>query len=238
MTTIADRGTGNYYYLENPDAFAAVFEKEFYASRNTVASQVSVQLPLNDGIALADAAGYPVAVQNGTAVFYPGDLRSGQTRRLFLTLRVPSHALRDFEIKDIKVSFIHRGKAYEIASGETFSVACVKNRREVYSSIDKTGWTEKVLFEDFNKLKQEIAHDIKTGKKESALKRLDQYRRQQKEINASVGSREVEENLKKDLEQLRVVVEDTFHGAPEAVQEKQKLNSKSLQYEGYRGRRK
>jgi len=237
MTTIADRGTGNYYYLENPSAFAAVFQKEFNYSRATVASRVSVQLPLKDGISLVNAAGYPISIQNETAVFYPGDLRSGQTRKLFLTLRVPSHTLRDFEIKDIKVNFMHNGKAFETISEETFTVACVKNRQEVYSSIDKTGWTEKVLQEDFNKLKQEIAHDIKTGKKESALKRIDNYHKEQKEINAAVGSREVEKNLKKDLEQLRDVVEDTFQGAPTAVQEKQKLNSKSLQYEGYSGRR-
>jgi Ca-activated chloride channel family protein len=53
-----------------------------------------------------------------------------------------------------------------------------------------------------------------------------------------VGSREVEENLDKDLGQLRSVVEDSFQGAPSAVIQKQKSNSKSLQYDGYRGRRK
>jgi hypothetical protein len=36
---------------------------------------------------------------------------------------------------------------------------------------------------------------------------------------------------------LRNVVEDTFQGAPAAVSEKQKSNSKALQYEGYSGRR-
>jgi len=237
MTAIADRGTGNYYYLENFNAFAAVFQKEFNYSRATVASRVSVQLPLKDGISLVDAAGYPISIQNGTAVFYPGDLRSGQTRKLFLTLRVPSHTLRDFELKDVQVNYMHNGSAFETIFEGTLTVACVKNRQEVYSSIDKTGWTQKVLQEDFNKLKQEIAHDIKAGKKESALKRIDNYHKEQEEINAAVGSQEVEKNLKKDLKQLRVVVEDTFQGAPTAVQEKQKLNSKSLQYEGYGGRR-
>ena len=237
MTSIADRGTGNYYYLENPGAFAAVFQKEFDYSRATVASRVSVRMPLQDGVVLVNAAGYPISIQNGTAIFYPGDLRSGQTRKLFLTLRVPSNTLRNFEIKDITVNYMHAGKAFETAYEETFTVACVENRQEVYSSIDKTGWTEKVLQEDFNKLKQEIAHDIKTGKKESALKRIDKYHKEQKTVNAAVGSQEVDDNLKKDLRHLRDKVEETFQGAPTAVQEKQKLNSKSLQYEGYSGRR-
>jgi hypothetical protein len=33
------------------------------------------------------------------------------------------------------------------------------------------------------------------------------------------------------------MVEDTFQGAPQEVELKQKRNSKALQYEGYSGRR-
>ncbi|MGD8765734.1 MAG: hypothetical protein PVG87_25730, partial [Desulfobacteraceae bacterium] len=110
-------------------------------------------------------------------------------------------------------------------------------REEVYSSIDKSAWTRKVLQEDFNRLRQEVAHDLKAGKKEGALDRIERYYKEQKTINTRVGSQEVDDNLNKDLEQLRGVVEDTFHGAPSAVSEKQKRNSKSLQYEGYKGRR-
>lgn len=237
MTTIADRGTGNYYYLENPSAFAEVFQKEFNYSKATVAGGVSVQIPLKDGISLVNAAGYPISIQNGKAVFYPGDLRSGQTRKLFLTLQVPSDTLRNVEINDITVNYLHNGQAYVTKLNIPFTIACVKNRQEVYSSIDKTAWTQKVLQEDFNKLKQEVAKDIKAGEKGIALDRLDNYYRERKKINETVGSKEVDKNLNKELEQLRDVVEDTFQGAPAAVNEKQKLNSKSLQYDGYSGRR-
>ena len=175
MTTIADRGTGTYYYLENPGAFAEVFEKEFYYSKATVANGVAVHIPLQDGISLVNAAGYPVQIQNGNAVFHPGSLLSGQTRKLFLTLRVPSHAQREFEINNIKVSYFHNGQRFETPLAESFKIACVKNQQEVFSSIDKTTWTEKVLQEDFNKLKQEIAGDIKAGKKSRAMDRIDKY---------------------------------------------------------------
>ena len=91
MTAIADRGTGSYYYLENPMAFAEVFQKEFFYTRATVATNVSISFPLGSGISIADAAGYPLTVQKDRAVFYPGDLRAGQTRKLFLTLQVPTN---------------------------------------------------------------------------------------------------------------------------------------------------
>ncbi|MBW2430207.1 MAG: VWA domain-containing protein, partial [Deltaproteobacteria bacterium] len=81
MTTIADQGTGSYYYLENPAAFAEVFQKEFHDTRASIVNNLKIELPLKDGISLADAAGYPINFRNGRAVFHPGSLHSGQTRK-------------------------------------------------------------------------------------------------------------------------------------------------------------
>ena len=78
---------------------------------------------------------------------------------------------------------------------------------------------------------------LKAGKKKTALGRIHRYYREQESINAAVGSAEVTQNLDRDLKELRQRVEDTFEGSPSAVSRKQKSNSKTLQYEGYKGRR-
>ena len=111
------------------------------------------------------------------------------------------------------------------------------NLAKVYTSINKTSWSEKVINEDFNRLKQEVAADIKSGKKQKALKKIDQYYDEREAVNAAVGSAQVAENLDKDLKKLRTIVKETFKGAPAAVQQKQKSNAKALQFEGYSGRR-
>jgi len=237
MTAIADQGTGSYYYLENPAAFAEVFQKEFYNTQTAAVTGVKIQIPMNIGITLADAAGYPITNQNGHMIFYPGNLRSGQTRNLFLTLKVPTNSQKTFEIDNIKVSYQYGNRAYETALEESFRIACVNDRKKVYSSIDKTSWSEKVINEDFNRLKQEVAADIKSGKKQRALKKIDKYYEEQEAVNATVGSAPVAENLDKDLKELRIFVKDTFEGAPAAVRQKQKSNAKALQFEGYSGRR-
>ena len=237
MTTIADRGAGNYYYLENPLAFAEVFQKEFFYTRATVATNVSISFPLGSGISITDAAGYPISVQKDHAVFYPGDLRAGQTRKLFLTLQVPTGAPGNFELGRIKTRYRFNGRTTETALDGSYKIACVKDQREVQASIDKTSWTEKVIREDYNRLKQEVAADIKAGKKQKALGRIHSYYREQESINAAVGSAEVTQNLDRDLKDLQQKVEDTFEGSPAAVSRKQKSNSKTLQYEGYKGRR-
>ena len=237
MTTIADRGAGNYYYLENPTAFAEIFQKEFFYTRATVATNVSISIPLGSGISIVDAAGYPIIVQNNHAVFYPGDLRAGQSRKLFLTLQVPTNTTGSFELGRIRARYLFNGQPIETTLDGSYKIACVKDAREVQASIDKTAWAEKVIQEDYNRLKQEVAADIKAGKKQNALGRIHSYYREQESINAAVGSAEVNQNLDRDLKDLQQKVEETFKGTPAEVSRRQKSSSKALQYEGYKRRR-
>jgi Ca-activated chloride channel family protein len=237
MTYIADRGAGNYYYLEDANLFAEVFLKEFKITRAAVATSLEVRLPLRDGLTVVDASGYPIQVKNSQAVIQPGNLLSGQSKKLFLTLRVPTHREQTFEISGISARYRYEGNPYEVSLVEAFQLACVQDQQQVYSSIDKEQWEEKVLNDDFNKLREEVAAEIKDGKQEKALKRIDEYYREQQSVNAVVASPKVATSLERDLEELRGVVNETFQGEPQEVELKQKKNAKSLQYEGYRGRR-
>ena len=237
MTYLADRGAGNYYYLENANLFAEVFLKEFKITRAAAATSVEVRIPLRDGLTIVDASGYPIQVKNGQAVIQPGNLLSGQSKKLFLTLRVPTHREQTFAISGINARYRHQGKSYEVGLAEGFQLACVKDQQQVYGSIDKNEWEEKVLKDDFNKLREEVAAEIKLGKQEKALNRIDEYYQKQQSVNAVVASPKVASSLKRDLKELRGVVNDSFQGEPQEMELKQKKNSKSLQYEGYRGRR-
>ena len=95
----------------------------------------------------------------------------------------------------------------------------------------------KVLKNDYNRLKDEVAGDIRTGKKQDALQRIERYYLKQEAVNREMASPAVRENLEEDLGELRGVVEDTFRGRPAAVVHKQKTSAKALQYEGYQGQR-
>jgi len=237
MTYIADQGAGTYYYLKNPKVFAQVFQKEFYNSRATAATAVEVTIPLRNGMSLVNASGYPIKTTKDHARFHPGNLHSGQTRTLFLTFKMPTHNQKIFEINGITVRYIHNGRPCHAVLSKSFEIACVKNQREVISSIDKEEWEKQVTQEDYNKLKDEVSMDIKDGKEKKALDRIQTYYRKKQQLNTVVGSGKVAENLDKDLNELRHVVTDTFTGSSEAVMQKQKANSKALQYEGYKGRR-
>ena len=237
MTAIADRGAGRYYYLENPAAFAEVFQQEFYQTQTASITGLKIAIPLDSGATLINAAGYPIDTKRGQAVFYPGNLRSGQTRNLYLTLRVPTDRQKSYKLGRIKVHYQHNNQSYVAYLDEPLMISCVDDQKKVYSSIDKTSWSEKVIKEDFNRLKQEVASEIKAGRKQAALKRIETYYNEQEAVNSVVGSSSVADNLDRDVKELKKIVKDTFKGAPAAVQQKQKSNAKALQYDGYRGRR-
>lgn len=237
MTAIADRGTGSYYYLSDPAAFAAVFEKEFLYARTTVASGLEIRIPLTDGMRLINAAGYPVQIQDGHAVFYPGDLQAGASRKLFLTFKVPAHAEREYEISGINARYRYKGEPGAVTLSTPFRIACVKDQKAAFSSIRRETWEKKVIQNDYNQLKEEVAADIRKGKPQSALGRIQEYRTRQETINATVRSPAVAQNLEQEVVQLQDQVKDTFSGAAAEVAEKQKRNAKALQFEGYQGRR-
>jgi Ca-activated chloride channel homolog len=237
MTTIADNGAGRYYYLENPNAFAQVFEKELNAVRNVAASGLEIRVPLEHGLQLVHAGGYPVQVKEGYAVVHPGDLISGQERKLFLTFKVPTGREGEIHLGNFEVSGQHNGAPIHLRSREKLTLACVADKKAVLSSIDRDTWSDQVVQEDFNQLREAVADAVRKGEKEEAFKRIHAYEARTRAVNAAVGSAEVAKNLDQELPGLRQSVEETFAGPPAAVAAKQKKTSKALQYESYKIRR-
>jgi Ca-activated chloride channel family protein len=237
MTLLADRGTGTYYFLENPIAFAKVFQKELTQTRQVAASGLKVVVPLPKGVTLIDAGGYPIETPGNKAVFYPGDLLSGQTRKLFLTFKLPTDKEQEFELTGISLNYKADGKTTSVTLDQPFKVACVKDQRKATASIDKAVWEKKVIQEDYNRLRDDVAKDLKSGRKEEAMKKIDLYYQEQSTINQTVQSEEVNQNLDRDVEALRQTVDDTFTGTADEIATKQKGNSKAMQHEGYLKRR-
>jgi Ca-activated chloride channel family protein len=237
MTTIADHGAGRYYFLENPNVFAQVFEKEIQSTRNVAASGLEIRMPLKNGLQLVQAGGYPVQVKDGYAVVHPGDLLSGQQRHLFLTFKVPTDQERTIDLGSFDVTYQHDGATRKLNSREKLILACVADKKAVLSSIDQTVWGDQVVQEDYSRLKEEVADAIRKGEKDKALKQIHEYETRNRAVNAAVGSAKVAGNLDQDLPGLRQDVEATFAGPPAAVAEKKKQTSKTLQYESYQIRR-
>lgn len=237
MTAIADRGAGRYHFLEDPRVFAAVFERELQATRQVAAADLAVRLDLAPGVRLVDAGGYPIAVDDGAARIHPGDLPSGQQRTIYLTFQVPTEAPRQIVLGRVQVQYHKGGETFRLEAPAPLTVACVSDPAAVVASIRKDAWAGQVVQEDFSRLKEEVAEDIRKGDRDGARARIEDYEERQGALNAVVGSDKVTENLSTGVAGLRRQLDDTFAGPAAAVAEKKKQAAKALQYEGYRLRR-
>jgi LPS O-antigen subunit length determinant protein (WzzB/FepE family) len=106
------------------------------------------------------------------------------------------------------------------------TVACVTDPAAVMASIKKVSWADQVVQEEFSRLKEAVAADIRDGDKARAQSRIQAYENRQEAINTVVGSGKVAKNLTTDLPALRQRVEETFTGAPAAVAEKKEAGVK------------
>ncbi len=237
MALIADQGAGTYHYLENPNAFAAVFEHEFMKSRQVAATSLELHIPKVKGVRLLSAGGFPVKEFPNHYAVYPGNLLTHQTRKLFLRFQASTATSESYTLQGIWISYVSQGTFYREPLQKPFTIVWAQDESDVLSSIHKEAWEEKVLQEDYNRLKEEVAADVKAGKEQDAMQKIEIYSHEKKELNDSVQSEQVGRNLNEDVEELKTMVRETFQGSPAAVSQKQKSNAKSLQYEGYKERR-
>ena len=198
---------------------------------------MQIRIPLAKGVRLVEAGGYPIKMEGEQAVIFPGSLVSGGQRKLFLTFQVPTDAERSISLGQIQVRYQHDGLNQTLQSQDMLTVACIRDEKAVVASMDKETWGQQVIQDEYSRLKEEVADAVRKGDAQAAQATIQAYETKNRALNAGVGSAAVSEHLEKDVKVLRQSVSDTFAGPPAAVAEKQKKQSKALQYEGYEQRR-
>jgi len=234
MSTLADVGTGNYYYLRDANALASVFEAEFATARETVASAVRVTIEPEADVSVVDAAGYPLSFDGRAASFQPGTLFAGQERRIWVTFRVPTDALGEHELGGVRVQFRRDGDLHQLAMNDFPSVACVRDPNRFFASVDRDVWEESVVVEEYNQLRQSVAGMVAGGREAEAEEEIDRFLDRNAAMNRVVASPRVAGQIEAAAD-LKAEVADAFRG--DDAPQKQNLMGKALHAEGTRERR-
>lgn len=234
MSSLADSGAGNFYYLQHNENLATIFANELSATRDTVASALSIRFATAPGVRVVDAAGYPLEHEDGVTTFHPGSLFAGQERRIWVSLELPADRLATHALGSIVATYRGDDRWHSLSFSETPRVACVADERQFFEAIDAESWQRAVIEEDYNRLQQEVARDVQTGRKDEALKKISSYLRTNTKLNQTLDSDAVEQQLR-ETEALADEVERAFVGAGQ--KEKQNQLSKSRRASGWDGRR-
>jgi len=229
MSTLADAGTGNFYYVRSGQGLAGVFAGEFAAARETVASSLQVEIAPAAGVELVDAAGYPLLRARHSVSFQPGPLFAGQERRVWLSFRAPTDRVSDaVALGQVKLRYVRNGAEQQLELPTALQVACVADEQRFFAEIDREAWAQSVMVDDYNALRSEVSRLMQKGERAPAAKMIEEYRAERKAMNDHVQSEPLARQLD-SLEELRRDVDEAFASSPmEVNQLGKKLKADSI----------
>jgi Ca-activated chloride channel family protein len=230
MTSLADAGAGNFYYVRNAGELAGVFENEFASASQTVASALEVVIEPRPGVQVVDAAGYPLEHGGDHVSFRPGALFAGQERRIWVTLRAPTAEAGAIPLGAVRLAYRSRGEMHHRAFAGTPTLACLADEAEAEASVDLGSWARSVAVDETNALKQKVSSYLQAGRADEARREVDAFVRDKKRENAQRQQAPVAESIA-EAEELYDAVGSA--ASPAA----RNMLSKELSAEGYDGRR-
>jgi Ca-activated chloride channel family protein len=228
MTALADAGTGNYYYLRGGADLASVFAREFDAARTTVASALAVDVAPGDGVRVVDAGGYPLE-QTGSGVrFRPGSLFAGQERRVWVTLAVPNASVGEHDLGHFTLAYGDGADRATLALADLPRIACVAAEDDFYAGLDKEAWARSVVVDTYNKMQEEVAREVKEGRRDAALGRLRVFKDEAAKMNVRVNAPAVAAQLGA-ADRLERDVASAFEGENQRAKQNELSKTKSAE---------
>ena len=197
MQSLADTGTGNFYWAGPNMALDQVFSDEFRAARSRFASDTRLQGELTDGVHVAGVSGY--GVNEGQVAL--GDLFGGQRRTLFVDVVVPN-VEGPVDLGALGVSWTGLDGEHHGARVALGTVEVTARPQVVARSLDAEVWEKSVVQEEYNAVRQKVSAALSRGDRSQAQAELEDYRLRNAALNEVVGSAAVVDNLA-EVEELQ-----------------------------------
>jgi Ca-activated chloride channel family protein len=105
MATLADKGAGNYYFIDEPTAAVAFFQTEFDGLAATVAKNTSVVIKLPESVALEKLYGFEHE-RSGQRVMVPlAEFHSAEQKNILIRLSAKPDSLGEVDVLDVSLSY-------------------------------------------------------------------------------------------------------------------------------------
>ena len=87
---MANKGGGNFYFIEQPDQIPQIFLKEFDQLVGIAVRKVEIKLELPASIEWQILGGWSTEYKNGRLHIYVGDMLAGKMQDIYLKLQIPA----------------------------------------------------------------------------------------------------------------------------------------------------
>lgn len=105
MTKMAVEGAGNYYFVEDEKAIAAIFQKECTGLASTVARNTTLEITMAPGVELLDLQGFAYTTKGNKATVRLADFFARQQKDLLLKLAVSAQGTGKLPIITTRLRF-------------------------------------------------------------------------------------------------------------------------------------
>ncbi|MCC6952711.1 MAG: VWA domain-containing protein [Deltaproteobacteria bacterium] len=237
LSRIADRGAGNFSYLESLASLGTILDKDLKSSLAVYAQSSELEFTLPQGVKLEDASGYPIRSGASGDVISTGQLLSGQSKRFYLTLRVPTDSVNEHVLKAMTLRY-QVGAEELRANADPMMVAVLPpaKRDEAVASIAPAVYQSAIVKNTAGIMKDKVADSLRRGDQDAAKSAIEAYA-------MGVTAAEKESNIpmraeaKKEIDRMNELVSDSFVGAAPEQAEKRNRQGKRLLAESRQSQR-
>ncbi|MGE3540855.1 MAG: VWA domain-containing protein [Candidatus Tectimicrobiota bacterium] len=232
MASLADYGMGQYGYLEHLARLGEILAKDMQDTRQVYASASGLEMALGEGVTVTDAGGYPLDMTSkpGTVRVLTGQLLSGTTRHLVVTMHLPTQHQGTVSLGDVTLHYdTSAGTRQATLSREQLRVAVLEpaRRAEAVASVDQSLF--KKLWEQNNlgRLQKEYSQWLRSGDKTKAEQAISDYRQAMQAAERATGVPVESPAVSEQLNHMEKEMQDAFTGPASVQQEKRNRAAKS-----------
>lgn len=155
MTGLAEQGSGNYYFIENPEKVPEIFQKELNGLVSIIAQQTSMTFQIPKGIFIEKVFGFPFTQKNNMVTVNFGALSQEETKAALIRFRIIQPAQMQYEFIPA-LSFYNPALTHHIIEKLPVSLLFMKldNPEIIQSALRHKVIEQGILFESIEMLDQ------------------------------------------------------------------------------------
>lgn len=105
MAAMADRGAGNYHFIDQPNTVVSILDSELDGLAQTVARNTSVVITLPEGVGLEELYGFSHRRVDDAVLVSLAEFRAGESKNILMKLRADAGEPGQFPVMEVSLSY-------------------------------------------------------------------------------------------------------------------------------------
>lgn len=169
LTTLAETGRANYYFIDSPDKIPQIFASELKGLLSVVAQNAWAEISIPQDMECVNVYGYPYEVKNGKVLIRFNDLYANDEKAILIKLRSKGTYTGNLRF-DCSLGYTDAATFEQVKEGKPVVINMTTDRDLIKNGEDNDVQEMLALFESTENF-DDIMADVDKGQYESARKK-------------------------------------------------------------------